>query len=144
MDEKTFDYIYDLLFFKDEEYEWWEHEGYYKLGGYLENLNEVALKTLINFSESWSPSIRFHLAEAIIETGIKSSFEIYCKIFIAMEDDDSAHWMSGRLEYTEPADLNPEMWQEFQDKMAEMEKYDTKKQEELNDKGKIIQLNRDT
>jgi hypothetical protein len=101
MNEETYDYIYDFLFFNDEECEWWDYEGYCKLRGYLENLNEKALNTLLDYSKTWSPSMRFNFAEAIIETSIESSIEIYCKIFLGMEIDNLAHCMSGKLEYTE-------------------------------------------
>ena len=108
---------------------------------YLENLNELALEALLDYSKTWSPSIRFNLAEAIIESKIERSLEIYCKIFIGMELVELAHCMSGKLEYTESTDLNPEMYQQFRDKMAEMEKYDNKIKEELKGSGgRIIQL----
>ena len=105
MNKKSFDYIYDLLFLYDEEDYWLECKGFGQLQGYLENLNEEAFKALIGFSESWSHSFRLNIAEVIIESSIESNFEIYCKMFIAMEDESSAHWMSGRLEDTGPADF---------------------------------------
>ena len=140
MNKKSFDYIYDLLFLYDEEDYWLECKGFGQLQGYLENLNDAAFKALIDFSKSWSHSFRLNLAEVIIESNIESSFEIYCKMFIEMEDDNAAHWMSGRVECTDPSDLDPAIRQQFQDKMVKAEKYDEKLQEKLNGKGKIIQF----
>jgi len=140
MKEETFDYIYDLLFFNDEEGDWWDFEGYDKLRNYLDLLNELALEALLKFSKSWSPSIRFNLAEAIYESKIERSLEMYCEIFIGMELDDLAHCMSGKLEFTESTDLSPEMYRQFREKMKEIEKYDNEMREELKENGKIIHL----
>ena len=152
MDKESFDYIYDLLFFNDEEGEWWDYEGYHKLRGYLENLNENALCTLLEYSKTWSASMRFNFAEAIIETSIESSIEIYCenvvkfvseiysKIFLGMEIDNLAHCMSGKLEYTESSDLEPELYRQLLKKMKKIEKYGLKMNEELKQGGRVIKL----
>jgi hypothetical protein len=140
MSEEAFDYIYDLLFFNDEESEWWDNEGYDILRGYLENLNEKAIKALIDYSKSWSPSMRFIFSEAVIETNIETSIEIYCKMFLGMESDNLAHCMSGKIEYIESSDLEPELYRQFLEKMNKIEKYGLKMNEELKQESKIINL----
>ena len=140
MNKESFDYIYDFLFFNDEECEWWDYGGYDKLRDYLENLNKKALSSLLDYSKTWSPSMRFNFAEAIIETSLESSLEIYCKIFLGMEIDNLAHCMSGKLEYTESSDLEPEMYRQFLEKMNKIEKYGLKINEELKQGGRVIKL----
>ncbi|WP_117882286.1 hypothetical protein [Aureibaculum luteum] len=129
MKKQTFDYIYDLLYFHDDDIEWWEYEGYEKLRGYLDNLNSNAIETLLGYSETWEPSIRLNLAEALIMTKVEGAFEEYCKVFINMEIIQLAHYMSSKLEYIEPNDLKESLYQKYLDKMVEIVNYEKTEEE---------------
>jgi hypothetical protein len=138
MKDETFDYIYELITTNENDIEWWEHKGYVKLSGYIDNLNSQAIIRLMKDSRTWHPDFQFILAESLWKSSVDNAIELYCKIFVEMDSWENSEYMSSVLENLEETDLPKELFAHYLEKMKTINSFQKKQR----DGGKIIPLNK--
>ncbi|WP_308990391.1 hypothetical protein QLS71_002765 [Mariniflexile litorale] len=136
MKDASFDYIYEIVTSHEDDFEWWENIGYFKLSTYLNNLNVKAIKNLISDSKSWHSDFIFILAEGLIQSNIENALEEYVKLFIEMKNLDHASYMGSILENTKEDDIPKKLYLRLKKKMVVVTKYERGQ----NENGKIIKL----
>jgi len=138
MKDETFDYIYELITSNENDIEWWDYKGFRKLAGYIDNLNLSAVTRLLKDSRTWHPDFQFILAESFLKSSVDNALELYCKIFVEMDNMDHSEYMGSILENLEETDLPKKLFALYLEKMNAIKSYEKKQIEG----GRIIPLNR--